>query len=333
MSEVKKKIRALGLCSGGLDSMLSGLVLRSEGIDVTWITFITPFFGAENARKASKMTGIPLIERDITDDYLVMLKNPPGGYGKNMNPCRDCHSMMFRFAGEFIESGEYDFLFSGEVAGQRPLSQTKNGLRYVEKHSGFDGYVVRPLSAKILPETLAEKKGLIQKDRLLDISGRSRKRQIKLAREYGITDFPAPAGGCHLTDKNFSVRLKDVFKYKKDSFVRQDFELLKNGRHFRLNPDLKFIVGRDQKDNECIISNYDRKKDILIELETCPAPDILVPGGCDLETSKKIAAVCIHYSKADIYTSQKTIISTPEGKKRVTLTGEGFDNFKDYMVV
>jgi tRNA U34 2-thiouridine synthase MnmA/TrmU len=193
-------VRALGLCSGGLDSMLSALVLRRQGIHVEWISFETPFFSADKARRAANQTGIPLHVQDITDEYLVMLQAPPAGFGKNMNPCMDCHALMFRKAGFFMQAHGFDFLFSGEVLGQRPMSQTAPSLRYVEKHSGFDGKILRPLSARRLPETDMERQGLVDRNRLLDLSGRSRKPQMALAAEFGIGAYPSPAGGCLLTD-------------------------------------------------------------------------------------------------------------------------------------
>jgi tRNA U34 2-thiouridine synthase MnmA/TrmU len=203
MDDIKKKaVRALGLCSGGLDSILAGLVLRQQGIDVAWVSFETPFFSADKARAAARLTGIPLSVQCITSVYMPMLRNPACGYGKNMNPCMDCHALMFRLAGERMRAEGFDFLFSGEVLGQRPMSQTKNALRYVEKHSGFDGWILRPLSARRLPETFAEREGLVDRERLLDLSGRGRKPQIALAEAFGITAYPAPAGGCLLTDPN-----------------------------------------------------------------------------------------------------------------------------------
>ena len=211
MNSQNRKTRALGLCSGGLDSMLAGLVLREQGIEVEWISFETPFFSSAKARKASRLTGIPLTVKPIFDDYMVMLRNPPAGYGKQMNPCMDCHTMMFRLAGEIMAARGFDFLFSGEVLGQRPMSQTKPSLRYVEKHSGMAGYILRPLSAKLLPETVPEQQGRVDREKLLDIHGRGRKDQIALAQTFGISDYPAPAGGCLLTDKGFSARLKDLF--------------------------------------------------------------------------------------------------------------------------
>ena len=167
MNSNHKKIRGLGLCSGGLDSMLSGLVLRLQGVEVEWITFETPFFGSDKARKASRETGIPLTIVDIADRYLPMLINPPCGYGKHMNPCLDCHALMFNIAGRMMRDRGFDFLFSGEVLEQRPMSQTRPSLRYVEKHSGFNGYILRPLCAKKLPETIPEIKGMIKREHLM----------------------------------------------------------------------------------------------------------------------------------------------------------------------
>jgi len=197
----------LGLCSGGLDSRLAALVLRNQGIEVEWITFSTPFFSAAKAQQASQLLNIPLRVKNITQTYLKMLNNPHCGFGKQMNPCLDCHALMFREAGAIMKAEKFDFLFSGEVLGQRPMSQTKPSLRYVEKNSGFEGYILRPLCAKRLTETIPEREGIVDRELLLDISGRSRKRQIKLAAEFGLKDYPAPAGGCLLTDKNFSIRL------------------------------------------------------------------------------------------------------------------------------
>ena len=151
----------MGLCSGGLDSMLSALVLRKQGIEVEWVTFETPFFSSAKAQRASHTTGIPLTVKKITQVYLEMLENPRCGYGKHMNPCMDCHALMFRLAGKIMEEEGFDFLFSGEVLGQRPLSQNMQSLRYVEKQSGYDGYILRPLNAKRLPETIPEKEGLV----------------------------------------------------------------------------------------------------------------------------------------------------------------------------
>ena len=171
-NRTKEKIRGLGLCSGGLDSILSAMLLQDQGIEITWISFETPFFSSESAKKASMQTNIPLITLDITKEYMEMMKNPKAGFGKNMNPCMDCHTLMFSMAGKILEEKKFNFLFSGEVLGQRPKSQNRNSLRYVEKNSGYQGLILRPLSAKLLPETIVEQNGMVDRTKLLNISGR-----------------------------------------------------------------------------------------------------------------------------------------------------------------
>ncbi len=209
-------VRALGLTSGGLDSILSALVLKEQGIEVAWVNLETPFFGSDRARRAARMTGIPLRVENITRVYIEMLKDPNCGYGTNMNPCLDCHALMLEIAGATMKREGFDFLFTGEVLGQRPMSQTKPSLRYVEKRSGFAGQILRPLSAKLLPPTIPEERGLVDRVRLLDLTGRSRKRQMKLAEAFGISDYPSPGGGCLLTDPGFSRRVKDLLEHQKE---------------------------------------------------------------------------------------------------------------------
>ena len=315
MEKKNKQTRALGLCSGGLDSMLAGLVLRDQDIDVAWVTFETPFFNAAKARKASKMTGIPLTVKSIFNVYMKMLKNPPAGYGKHMNPCMDCHALMFKLAGELMRAKNFDFLFSGEVLGQRPMSQNKSSLGYVEKHSGFKGYIVRPLSARNLPLTIPEKEGLVDRDRLLNISGRGRNRQIKLAQKFGISDYPAPAGGCLLTDKNFSNRLRDLFDHQ-DECTEEELHLLKHGRHFRLNPNAKLIVGRTEDDNENILKYHNPTADTVLDLKDFPSPIALAPRGADKNAIHLAAAICTGYSKAPKLSPVDVVIKT-SGKKKV----------------
>ncbi|MFH1982041.1 MAG: tRNA 4-thiouridine(8) synthase ThiI [Pseudomonadota bacterium] len=312
MADDEKKVRALGLCSGGLDSILSALVLRDQGIDVTWVSFETPFFSADKARRASSRYDIPLKVRDITPDYLELLKAPPAGFGKNMNPCMDCHSLMFRLAGEEMDRGNFHFLFSGEVAGQRPMSQTKPSLRYVEKHSGCNGYIIRPLSARLLPETEPEKKGWVDRERLLNISGRSRKPQIELARRYGVTDYPAPAGGCLLTDVGYSVRLKDLMSRAQDMTVRA-LNLLKYGRHLRLNASTKLIVGRKQAENDAIQQLVDPLADVIFHTRQFPGPLAVIPGGGDAAMLPLAAGICAGYGKAPAGKPVDVTVSSPSG--------------------
>ena len=308
-----KDARALGLCSGGLDSILAGLVLKQQGIEVAWVTFETPFFSADKARDASRITGIPLMVQRITEVYLPMLRNPAIGYGKNMNPCMDCHTLMFRLAGERMRSEGFDFLFSGEVLGQRPMSQSKTSLRYVEKHSGFEGYILRPLSARRLPLTIPETEGLVDREGLLDLSGRSRKPQIALAKTFGVTEYPAPAGGCLLTDPNYSRRLKDLFDHQAE--VREaELELLKYGRHFRLDAHTKIVVGRTKGENQKIVDYHDPACDTLLKLESYPGPTVLIPSHAPRAVVAKAAALCAGYSKAPLDQETDVLVTTSTQK-------------------
>jgi tRNA U34 2-thiouridine synthase MnmA/TrmU len=316
MNFSQKKARALGLCSGGLDSRLAALVLQKQGIAVEWITFSTPFFSAAKAQQASKLLGIPLRVRNITQTYLKMLKKPHCGFGQEMNPCLDCHALMFREAGQIMQAEKFDFLFSGEVLGQRPMSQTKPSLRYVEKNSGFEGYILRPLSAKKLSETIPEQEGIVDREQLFDISGRSRKRQIQLAAEFGLKDYPAPAGGCLLTDKNFSIRLKDLFGHQ-ETAEEAALELLKYGRHFRVDRTTKIIVGRTKIDNENIEMHFNPDQDAIIKLADYPSPSVLVSNHRRRDIIILAASICAGYSKVAEYTPVAAIVKTPHHQETI----------------
>ena len=314
--------RGLGLCSGGLDSMLSALVLKRQGLDVEWITFETPFFGAEKARLAADRLGIPLRVENITSEYLELLEDPPCGFGKNMNPCMDCHALMFRIAGRVMEAEGFDFLFSGEVLGQRPFSQNKSALRYVEKHSGYQGFIIRPLSARLLEPSIPEQRGLVDRQALLDISGRSRKKQMALARKWGISDYPSPAGGCLLTDPGYSARLRDLYANKARIDVAA-LELLKYGRHLRLNPQVKIVVGRTKNENEQIIRYFDPRSDFLLKVKKYPGPTVLMPQGGDEPAVMLAASICAGYSKAPETLPVAVQVATPQGRKTVNVLGIG----------
>ena len=331
MAAEKKRTRALGLCSGGLDSILSALVLQEQGIDVHWVTFETPFFSSAKAEKASEHTGIPLMVRNITPVYMEMMRSPSVKYGKNMNPCMDCHTLMFRLAGEIMNEQDFDFLFSGEVLGQRPMSQTRTSLRYVEKHSGYNGAILRPLCAKKLPETLAEQAGLVDRERLLDFSGRSRKPQLQLAEKFGVTDFPAPAGGCLLTDKIFSQRLKDLFDHQKD-YPEKDLNLLKFGRHMRLDSKTKIVVGRTHQDNEQINRCIDPETDILLKMDNFPGPLVVIPGGGSEPVIMLAAGICAGYSKAPNHTPVTVNVQVGGQRRQVTVLGIPPAENKRFMI-
>lgn len=328
---MNRTIKAVGLLSGGLDSMLAARLLLDQGIEVLGISFSTPFFGPEKALRAAEQLKIPLEIMDITPDHWRMLKAPRYGYGKGMNPCIDCHALMIRKAGRFIESGRADFIFTGEVLGQRPFSQTKPSLRAVEKESGFHGKVLRPLSALRLPETLPEQEGWVDRSRLLDLQGRSRKRQMALAEEYGLRDYPTPAGGCLLTDPIFSLRLKELFVHAPDPPLKE-VELLKAGRHFRLVSGVKIVIGRNRKENE-FIEKWRGPEDGWARTVGFPGPMTLVLGTvAEGEDWEKIARLCLAYSDAPL--GSRVPVQLGLGERRWSLTVEKEDKevFKQWMI-
>jgi len=286
---------ALGLLSGGLDSLLAVRILQEQGIEITGITFKTPFFGSTRGEEAARALDIPHRILDITSDHLEMVKAPDYGYGKNMNPCIDCHAMMFRMAGDLMGDLGANFLFSGEVLGQRPMSQNRNSLRLVENISGYAGVILRPLSARLLPETNPEKEGLVDRSRLLDIQGRSRTLQMELAETWGIKEFPSPGGGCLLTDPGFSIRLKEQLETDPRS-TPLDVERLKVGRHFRLPGGRKAIVGRNHQENEQL-RKLGREGDLFLNSLETRGPLALLEGGASPEDENLAAALVVRYGK------------------------------------
>lgn len=270
------KVRAIGLFSGGLDSMLAVRLLQEQDIEVIGYAFATPFFGPEQALKSAPALGIRLEVREITERYMELMKAPRYGFGKNMNPCIDCHGLMFRLAGEKLSDHGARFLFSGEVLGERPFSQTRGALRAVAHLSGYEDLIVRPLSAKLLEETHPEREGWVDRSRLEDIQGRSRRRQIEMAARFGLSEYPKPAGGCLLTEPNFSRRLRDLLRETPEP-RRRDLELLKLGRHFRWSQGCKVIVGRREAENERLEGLWE-KGDFRLWVQGCPGPTVLVPG-------------------------------------------------------
>ncbi|HHV36666.1 MAG TPA: tRNA (5-methylaminomethyl-2-thiouridylate)-methyltransferase [Candidatus Cloacimonetes bacterium] len=242
-----KKHSAIALFSGGLDSLLVVKYMEKLGYTIYPVYFATPYMPAQRALEAALDNGINLIVRDISSEHIEMMESPVYGFGKNLNPCIDCHGLMFRIAGEMLEELGADFIISGEVMGQRPMSQRKDALNMVAKLSGYKDLLVRPLSQKLLEDTLPITQGWVDKDDMLDISGRGRNRQLELAKELGIKNFPSPAGGCLLTDKGFSQRIKDLQSH--NQFDERNLELLRFGRHFRLDDRAKLIVGRNMAEN------------------------------------------------------------------------------------
>jgi tRNA-specific 2-thiouridylase len=309
--------KAMGLISGGLDSILAAKIIIEQGIEVIGVSFVTPFFSSKGAEQAAQALGIPLRVLDITEIHLKMLRLPKHGYGRNMNPCIDCHCLMLREAGKVMDGEGGDFLFTGEVLGQRPMSQNKGALRVVERESGYEGLVLRPLSAKLLPETLPEQSGKVEREKLLAIAGRSRKRQLELAKGYHIQAYLTPAGGCLLTDPAFSRRLGDLFHHQDDVQIR-DIELLKIGRHLRFSPAVKVIVGRRAQDNERIVRLV-APGDDLLKVEVFPGPLCLIPNGGSMDDIKKAASICVRYSDAPADEEVSVLWSRNGAEQRISV--------------
>jgi len=289
-------VKALSLFSGGLDSLLAAKVVLEQGIEVLAVTFETPFFGPERARVAARKLGLPLRIVNFTDEHLAMLRAPRYGYGRNMNPCIDCHTLMLRKTGAMLAEERADFIITGEVLGQRPMSQNRQSLYIVAKNSGYPDDIVRPLSAQLLPETRPEREGKLDRRRLLAIQGRGRKMQIELAARFGIADYAPPAGGCLLTDPIFSRRLRDLFEGNPRCSVN-DIELLKYGRHFRIDEGRKVIVGRNERDNRAL-EKLAGPGDAALHVADYPGPLAIVPGGGDQEVLATAASLCVLYSDA-----------------------------------
>jgi tRNA-specific 2-thiouridylase len=232
----------------------------------------------------------------LTASHLEIVRKPKYGYGRNMNPCIDCHSLMLRRAGELLEKEEASFIISGEVLGQRPMSQNLRALSTVTKASGFNGLILRPLSAKHLPLTIPEQMGWVKREELLDFSGRSRKPQMGLAKKLNIQGYPSPAGGCLLTDPIFSRRLRDLLGSGTECEVRE-IELLKLGRHFRLSPRAKLVVGRNKEENETIHSSF-REAGLILRVESIPGPTALLCGELTQDSLNLALSITASYSDA-----------------------------------
>ncbi len=308
-------IKAIGLLSGGLDSMLAVKLMKDQGIDVLAVNFNTGFCLSDtqekirqtpgelyrhDALKAGEKLGVPVEMIDIYDQYWDVLTKPKHGYGGTMNPCLDCRAKMLTLSREMLESRGARFVFTGEVLGQRPMSQYRGALRLVEKDSRLEGLLLRPLSAKLLEPTLPEKEGWVDREKLLDIVGRGRKVQMRIAGELGLDDYPTPAGGCcSLVDSTFAIRLQDLFDHREggseERLEREEIFLLKTGRHFRISPTAKVIVARDE--GECRFLHFHRRLGIRLEAEALSGPVALLLGDPGEEDLRIAAGITASYGK------------------------------------
>ena len=299
--------------------MLAVKVLQAQNIEVTGICFVSNFFSDDKARNAAIQLNIELITPDMGDDLLELVKNPPSGYGKNMNPCLDCHAMMIRKAGRIAEEKGFDIIATGEVLGQRPFSQNKDALARVQKLAGVE--ILRPLCAKHLPETKYEKDNKVIRGRLLAIQGRQRDEQMELAKKYGIKEYPSPAGGCLLTDPEFSKRLLELIEAWPDA-DNDDVELIKNGRIYWLqsqDTETKTIVviGRKESDNDNL-EKLVKNGDIMLKLEEIPSPNVLIRSKKRLMTDIKT----INIYKNDIKLSELGLNEDKNQKETVEIAAK-----------
>ena len=323
--------KAVALVSGGLDSLLAARVVKEQGIEVIGVTFVMPFASRnvekykKEVKEAADGANIPVKFVDISKEFLKIVQKPKHGYGANINPCIDCKILMIREAKKIMEKENAQVVVTGEVIGERPMSQNRKALLTIKEESTLENNLLRPLSAKLLEETYAEKENIVDREKLLDISGRSREKQLELARKFGIKKYFTPAGGCLLTDKIFSEKLKDLLA--SDDFSEGNIELLKYGRHFRLNKKTKVIVGRDETENQ-YLQGLMKSDDVLLRLKDTSGPYALLRGDGNEELVKKAASLVINHSKikhekgvkVEFWqkgSDRKTLLADPMGKEKI----------------
>jgi len=291
-------IKAIGLLSSGIDSALALKLISDQGIEVIAVNIVLPFVSEkkDHASQIASEIGVPLIKIEAGEDFIEMVRNPRHGYGSAMNPCIDCRIYMLREARKIAEEKDAAFIITGDVLGERPMSQHSAALRLEEREAGLKGRLLRPLSARLLEKTVPEQEGWVDRSRLLDINGRSRKPQLALARKLGINGYSPPAGGCLLTHKEFASRLKDLFQRQEKVAVR-DISLLKLGRHFRL-PSSRIIVGRNKREN-ALLMEIKNPGDYAFQVPDCGSPTTLLIGNKTREAIELAARLTARYSDAD----------------------------------
>ncbi len=300
---MKKRVKAIGLLSGGLDSTLALKLMIEQGIEVVAFNLKTIFCTCDHgsngcvsfSRKFAAEFGVQLKSMGAGSEYIELVKKPKFGRGSHMNPCIDCRIFLLIKARELMNELDAQFIFTGEVLGQRPMSQHRKALLLIEKEAGVEGLILRPLSAHYLPLTVPELRGWVDRSLLLAFQGRTRRPQMDLAAKYGITDYPCPAGGCLLTDPGFAARLRDLFDHGISAM--NDILLLKLGRHFRLAPATKLIVGRNERENHTI-ANLVQSEDILLEVEDVGSPLVLMRGQDHQDLLALATSICKRYSDA-----------------------------------
>jgi tRNA U34 2-thiouridine synthase MnmA/TrmU len=315
--------RGILLFSGGLDSIVAAHLLTVQSLNVRLLTFLHPFIADLQAfEERVRARGAELhCEVDFArmgEDYLEVVRNPQSGYGKNLNPCVDCRIYQLRRAKGLLEELGAQFIATGEVVGQRPMSQRRRTLELIDRRAGVEGLVVRPLCAKLLAPSRAETEGIVDRERLMDIRGRSRRRQMELAREAGIGSYPTPAGGCLLTDAGFAARAREMMEH--EGLSLEGIELLKVGRHFRVSEKCRVVVGRDREENDRLRIVVG-KDDLLVEPVDFKGPDCIVRGEDSEEVRRTACGLAVRYSR---YESGTCRISRG-GAELVVMKGGGVD--------
>jgi tRNA U34 2-thiouridine synthase MnmA/TrmU len=290
------KSKAICLLSGGLDSIIAAKLVQSQGIDVEALIFKSPFFNYKepcSAQKTAQANNIPCKIIDISKLFLKILKKPKHGYGKNLNPCIDCKILMLKLANKYMKKEKASFVVTGEVLDQRPKSQHKKALDIIQKESGLKDRLLRPLSAKLLQTTYPEKNNIVNREKLLDIQGRQRVKQIEFAKQHNIKDYNTPSGGCLLTESEYCQKLKDLLTNEKNPSIK-NIILLKIGRHFRIGKT-KIVVGRNKDDN-LMIHQLKNKNDVLFEPKEVMGPTTVLQGPKNKESLKLAAGLTARYS-------------------------------------
>ena len=295
-------MRAICLFSGGLDSMLAVKVMQEQGIEVIAVNFNFGLGSASDRRvhlqKVADEVGCKLVIADVREDYIKnVLFSPKHGYGSAFNPCIDCHGNMFKWAKKYMDEYDAQFVISGEVLNERPMSQRKDAMIKVEEISGLKGLVLRPLCAKFFEPSIPETEGWVDRDKLLDIQGRSRHRQFELVEKYGIKYFEKPGGGCLLTEEFMATKMKDFIKYD-STFTVDDINVVKYGRHFRLSEKAKLVVGRNQEDNEQLKKVENEKFYKIIMPENLMGPVSLLSKTATDEDKKLAAKIILTYARS-----------------------------------
>jgi tRNA-uridine 2-sulfurtransferase len=317
--------KAIALLSGGLDSTLAVKVILDQGIAVEALNFTSPFCTCTSKKSGCKSEAVRVAEEFKIPikvvhkgiDYLEIVRNPKHGYGKGMNPCIDCRIYLLKRAKEYMQETGADFVFTGEVLGQRPMSQRRDTLRVIERESGLEGLLLRPLSAKHFQPTIPETEGWVDREKLLSINGRSRKEQMELAAELDVKNYPCPAGGCLLTEVSFVGKIRDIFDHSAELNPR-DFRLLKIGRHFRIGERTKVLIGRNEAENE-LLERAVQPGEAMLRWGGGHGPLAALTGESSEELLARAGQVLLRYTKAEAGATESITVSCNGSEREISV--------------